>query len=585
MSLLAFLPLAISLGICLVPAWLLRRREYARVQDYFVSSQYTPPEVIRNASIAHVLKMATFGPFFAFGASGDFWPAIIGSVCSGLGIYLVYVLRRPILEFLASALSRDQAITVHEFVARQHGNDPRVRLLAASLTLFALVALIVGEAFAMAAFLKPIFGSGSVIHFALFGTLLLMLLYAALSGHSGMMHSAQLQLGMLYLGLFGSTALLLYLHVSALTPLPPHGTFAVVFVAACCAAMLAYRRSRYVDTSPIDSGRQSRGGKLLRRFEKILNPCISVFMVFIIVVAAMEFYFAGLWSVARDSAAALQTGTSLSVMELVAVGLLPLFHPIVDIANWQSLAAAEKDRGLYQANPKRWFAARRSIFRIYALESPLVWLFMGMLGAIAVIAMEIPPGVDVMRAFVEQLASGENPVAGVAGCLLWIGVAALALAAMSSAFSASLCTIRYDILPALPRPADEALARRRMPAAGAALFLVIAMASYVADAFLRINIASSTFLALVFALCSPALAFAPLMVGPVIGGTRGGFASVSPGWALVIIGVGAAGSAGAVTGYAATGNDSWLWAAVPACLGSGFLLFAAAWLWRRVTAG
>ncbi len=93
MSLAVFLPLLLSLGICLVPVWLLRTAEPASAQDYFVSPGYTPPEAIRNSSIANALRLAVFGPFFAFGASGDFWPVIIGAVCLGSGIYLVFLLR------------------------------------------------------------------------------------------------------------------------------------------------------------------------------------------------------------------------------------------------------------------------------------------------------------------------------------------------------------------------------------------------------------------------------------------------------------------------------------------------------------
>ena len=75
---LAFLAPAISLALGLIPVFLLRRKAYPRAQDYFVSSDHTPPGVIQNSSIAYALKMAAFGPFFAWGASGDFWPAIIG---------------------------------------------------------------------------------------------------------------------------------------------------------------------------------------------------------------------------------------------------------------------------------------------------------------------------------------------------------------------------------------------------------------------------------------------------------------------------------------------------------------------------
>jgi hypothetical protein len=124
---------------------------------------------------------------------------------------------------------------------------------------------------------------------------------------------------MAYLGLFGSTALLLYLHVSALTPMPPHGAFAVAFVAAWCAVILWYRRSKYVDTNIIrvtdpkadDTGRVPPGAKLLKKFEQILNPCISVFVVLVVVVAGMEFYFEGVLSIGHQSIAALQAGVRL----------------------------------------------------------------------------------------------------------------------------------------------------------------------------------------------------------------------------------------------------------------------------------
>ena len=306
MLFLVFIPLVLCAGICLVPVCLLRRRAYSRAQDYFVSSQPTPPAVIRNSSIAHVLRIAAFGPFFAWGASGDLWPAIVSTVFFGLGLLLLYVLRGSMLEFLHRALDHDGSITVHAFVARQHGNDRRVLLLASSLTLFALFGLVVGESVAVAALLKPLLtGSTALVYLSVLGMLTVAAAGAILSGHSGVMQSTQLQLGMAYLGLFGSTALLLYLHVSALTPMPPHGTFAAAFVAAWCAVMLWYRRSKYVDTNIIrvtdpkagDIGRVPPGAKLLKKFEQILNPCISVFVVLVVVVAGMEFYFAGILSI------------------------------------------------------------------------------------------------------------------------------------------------------------------------------------------------------------------------------------------------------------------------------------------------
>src|SRR5262249_29436367 len=75
------------------------------------------------------------------------------------------------------------------------------------------------------------------------------------------------------------------------------------------------------------------------------------------------------------------------------------------------------------------------------------------------------------------------------------------------------------------------------------------------------------------------LAFVPLVLGPVMSRTSAGFATVSARWALVILGVSAVMGLLAVTIYVATRNESWLWAAVPACLGSGFVLFVMARQW------
>jgi len=586
MPLVLFLPL-VSLVIYLIPIYLLRRKAYARAQDYFISSEHTPPGVIRNSSVGYALKMATFGPFFVWGASADFWPAIIYSTFFALGVGLIYVVRRPMLAFMQSALHGDRSITVHDFIARQHGNDPRVRLFASCLTVFAIFALVIGEALVVATFLKPILSdNAAATSVFVSGFLVLMALYAMLSGNSGVMRSAQSQLGMLYLGLFGATALLLYLLISAQRPMSPHSTFAMVFVAACCAAMPFYRRSVYVDTSPLRtansntdrSGREPLGARLFRRFEKILNACISICAAWVIVLAAMQLYSDGLPAIARESAAALQTGTRLSGMGLVALLLLPLFHPVVDMTNWQRLAAFEKDAS--DIEPSQRPAIFRGILRIYAIETPLMSLFMCMFGVIAAVAMATPGGADAIGAFIRELAAEENAMASAALALLLVSVFAIALSTMSSLFSASLCTVRYDVLPAFwPERASAAAqtgegTTRRLVLAGGGLYLVMIVAGFlIADAYLQISFASSEFLALLFAFYCAQLSFVPLVLAPVMGGT------VSARWALVILAVSAVMGLFAVTIYVATRNESWLWAAVPACLGSGFLLFVTARRW------
>src|SRR5262245_52317796 len=211
--------LALAAAASFVPVWLLRLRNRKHAQDHFVASHLTRPEVVRNASIAYALRTVAFVPLFVAGATGDFWPAIVGAASFASGILLIYGLRRPLLALVDEALRSDGSVTVHEFIARLHGNDERVRLLTASLTLAALTGLPAGERLVLLVLLEPILPRSSIALYAvIFGWLLIVWLYSMPAGHSGVMHSAQLQLGLLYLGLFGSAAVLLYLHVSSVTP-------------------------------------------------------------------------------------------------------------------------------------------------------------------------------------------------------------------------------------------------------------------------------------------------------------------------------------------------------------------------------
>jgi hypothetical protein len=588
---LVFFALVICLGISLVPVALLRRKAHTRAQDYFVSSGPTPPGVIQNSSIACVLKISMFGPLIAWGASGDIWPAIISAAFLGLGLYLIYLARRPLLAFLGDALSRDRSITINAFISERHGNDVRVRLLASSLTVFALTGLIVCETVGVASILEPLLpGNAVLLYICVAAVLASMVLCTVVSGNSGAMYSAQLQLGLLYFGLFGSTVVLLYLAVSALKSMPPHAMLGIAFAALFCILLPVYRRSRYVDNNFItDTGadgtaRVRFGARLLRGFQRTLNITISVFCALIIVITVMESYSEGISAIAHDSAAALLAPTRTPAIGLLALALLPLFYQMVDMTNWQRIAAFAKDRDEGRDEQGPWSAAFKRFLRVYAAETPLAWLFICSLGAILAVSVAEPNGGDIVRAFIEQLISQQNSVATAALWLLLIGVLAMALSTMIALFSASLCTVRYDIAvifsPGLaPTGGDapmEAKATRLAIAAGSALCVVILAASFFFKGYLQITLTSSKFLALVFAFSCAQLAFAPLLFGPLIGRTQQGFGTVTPGWALGILGAGAVMGMGAVTVYLATGWETWLWAAVPACLGTGVVLFAIA---------
>src|SRR5258706_5851772 len=347
----AILGLIAFLGISLIPIYILRRREYARAREYFVASEPTPGGVVQNSSIAYSLQIATFAQFFSWGASGDFRPAIVCSATFGAGLYLIYRLRRPMLGFLRHALDRDRSITVPGFIARQHGNDPRVKLFAAALSVLAFAGLITGTALGVASLVNQVLPGGPNFTSAIAcGLLGLMMLYTIPAGNSGAMRSAQAQLGILYLGLIGSILVVLYMLISSAVRMPPRGTFAVSVLAVCCAIVLIYRRSRYIDTSPIErsvSGEgvdiEPRGARLFRRFSRVANELIALVVAITLGVAVIDLYAQGFAAVVTESAAALRAATPTSISVLMALVLLAIFYPIVDTTNWLRIAALPAD--------------------------------------------------------------------------------------------------------------------------------------------------------------------------------------------------------------------------------------------------
>jgi len=276
---------------------------------------------------------------------GEFWTTMVYLAFVGLGLSLIYILRRPLLDFLSAALTNDSSITVHEFIARRHGNDPRVRAVAALLTVFAVSGLITCAMLGLETMLHPLL-SGSVGLTKLFiAVLFLVVITCTISfGHTGIMHSSQLQLGLLYFGLFGSTVCLLYLQVSELGAIPVQGSFAIAFIAVVSAVIYFRRRVRYVDTSSlrhivIDGAVVVRDHdplplRLLSRFQKILNcwnrcllryaRCRIFYIRRLLRLLVWRLHFAGTWTVFPNAA----KSRSISKFRLILTACQT-------IGNWQ----------------------------------------------------------------------------------------------------------------------------------------------------------------------------------------------------------------------------------------------------------
>jgi hypothetical protein len=193
-------------------------------------------------------------------------------------------------------------------------------------------------------------------------------------------------------------------------------------------------------------------------------------------------------------------------------------------------------------------------------------------------------GGGVLQSFVIRLASQENGIADAAIWTLLASMIAMAVLTMSAMFSAILATIRYDIVPAIwPNTAkttsstDQALAGKRAVFAGGGLcFATLLILTFLVD--YRDDFIGGRFLCLQLACFCVLLAFSPLVVGPMVGGRA---ASISPVWAIAVLVAGVAAGQGVVILSFQPDHEGWLWAAVPACLGSGMSVYAIALLRMR----
>ena len=544
-------------------------------------------EVIQNASIVYTLGLVALAPLLAWGIYGELWPVLLYLLAVGLGLFLLYALRRPILQFLDDAFVHDRSITVHDFIARRHGGDSRVRALAAALTVFALYGLSVCVMVGLAIVLRPIFsGSGAVTDAFIAVIFLIVAACTIFAGRLGILYATQVQLGFIYLGLFAATVFLLYLQGSAVGVMPLKGIVALLLIAVVCAIVHFRRRARYVDTSIRASiagadtprGREPVGVRLLVRLQKILNTFVGILamtlMVLATIVAALEIFLGGVPDIGREGLAALAAGTSASAMMLISLIVLPLLHPLVDIVNWQRLAAFARLRGGSELKNGEWAAAFKTFGVTYAIEVPLMALFIVLFGVIAGLTLTGTSVGDATGVFMTSLLALETSVATIIASLLMLGLLALAAATIGALFAAGLCVVRSDVVPALRArsggSADEEPARTPL-IAGLIFGGLVLVTFVVAD---RVGTADSVgLLGAMLGFGSAQIALAPLVLVPLLAG-RTRFSTVTAPWALAVLLVGGAISvsmtiAGLVFGAVAA--LSW---AVPAVFVSSMLVFA-----------
>ena len=159
---------------------------------------------------------------------------------------------------------------------------------------------------------------------------------ALIAGDTGILRSTELELGTIYLGSIRAAALLLY---EGFRPHPAAaiGRIGIVFVAVFRAVFLGYRRSRYVETSPVKktsrwdpaaAGRAPLREELLVRFQKIFTSAFR---------SSPLRHRGRIDGIVRDGWSNMERDLSprssradISALALVAVCLLLLFYPLLD---------------------------------------------------------------------------------------------------------------------------------------------------------------------------------------------------------------------------------------------------------------
>jgi hypothetical protein len=592
----ALVTAAAVLGAFIAPtvlAYRQRRTDATRTSPTQTSATHVAPRVIQNSSIVYRLGLVSLAPLAAWGICGELWPVVLYLIAVGSGLFLLYALRRPMLQFLGGAHLHDRSMTVHAFIARHHGGDSRVRALAAALTVFAIYGLMVCVMIGLAILLRSIFSdSGAAAEVFVAVIFLAVAICSVFAGPLGILYATQIQLGLIYFGLFAAIVFLLYLQGSSVGAMPLKAIVALLLIAAVCAVVHFRRRARYLDTSVRPSvagadaprGRESIAVRLFVRLQKILNTFVGILamtlMVLATVVAALEVFLGGVPDIPHEGLEALATGTSVSAMTLISLIVLPLLHPVVDIVSWQRLAAFARLRGQDHFEDGEWTAAFKTFSVTYAVEVPLMALFVVLFGVIAGLTLAGTSVSDAANVFITSLLVQENSVATIIASLLTLAVLALAAATIGSLFAAGLYVIGRDIIPALrSRSAPDAAGNAdeepvRAPSiAGLVLGCLVLVTFAFADSGGAHSADLGGVLGAMLGFGSAQIALAPLVLVPLLAG-RTHFSTVTAPWALaVLLAGGAIAVSMTIAGlmFGAVAALSW---AVPVSLLSTTLIFA-----------
>lgn len=585
------IPLVVSLVLYLLPAYLARQKRIDNPTEIYVASRPTSEGVSSNAAIAYALQMATFGPFFVWGASGDYWPPILNSIFFGLGVWLIIYFRKPIVEFLTISMRGHASITLHGFLATAHGNARSVRVIASILTVIALWGIVIAEMFGVTSVVAPILNGNKEAAFVVVATMFLfMFLYTTTGGNDGVQRTDQFQLGVSYLSIFILLTLLLVRVAnidasrSVILPVLLGGILLAVLLWRRRLKFLDYHARSIADDDLTQNSLMVKAARIYSALERLLN--FSVVTAVVLGLAGCGFLLlrTGIEpKVILGALAPLRT-TQSSVVAMIALALLPFAYQICDLSNWQRLAALRPDM-LGKDDESEAERTVLGAMRSYAIEGPTTWIILVVLGAIAGAAFQIGDKADPVGSFVSALMSS-GALGLVMLLFLVLAASAIALSTMDAVLSATLYAFRYDIV--FDRKADskfdkaESRRVRIVNTFGIATYTIVVLGLYIAQSY-DIGFGSGQYMTILLAVYSAQISFLPLIVGGIMGrrtpegfwnaGRNGAIATLVAGFAIAIF---------ATFQSMRSGNADLGWGAIPMCLGASAGVYLIACGIRRI---
>lgn len=568
----------LSLLLYFVPAFLSRKPKYRDASEFLIASRETPQSIFKNASVAYALQMATFGPFFVWGLFGDFWPGLINSLCFGLGLYIIYLLRQPILSFIRENLALGKSFTLHNFIATSHGGASSVRLAASILTIIGLWGIVMAEMFGAAVVLQPLLGGDGDSAFQIVILLFFaMLVYSTYSGNSGVLRVDQLQLAIAYLCILVIIALSLF--NSLVAPAAPSDTFlfSVVLLSIAILFILIRRRGKIIEfnlptESEVAAGKTNGLRKGYRLIEKTLNFAVLIAFASVLVLAVIKVSDSGVSASLSAVSNKLSMESQFGWLVFLVLIVLPLLFQVCDITNWQRIAALQPGKNFSEEEFKKSFLD-------YTIEAPAVWIILLSLGGLSVaIDPSIVSSSDPVPEFVQNLMSNSNVGNAVILMALATAICAIALSTMDAVLAASLAAYRYDILPSLQKRkvldekenAQEDI--RGSITFGVISYTVVILLLYVLEA--KLSFGMSTYLGALMGFYTAQLSFFPLLAGAIYSKASGkAYFLVSPSAALTTLAVGAGFGIGLTFLGLGTGTENYIWSAVPLCLISSCVIY------------